>query len=138
HVSRCLPCRRFMVVTVSSGIGSKIFDAGNARGVIDDLPYAGEIGHAKADESDDAPACDCGGKGHLGAIASGRGILRYAKRVAAIDPAFLQSMCAGHFGATPGSLTNEDHLVPAAQLGDPWALNVVRHCTAPLARVLLE
>src|SRR5438067_1481112 len=48
HVVRRIRAKRFMVVTVSSGIGSKIFDHHNSRGVIDDVAYAGEIGHTKA------------------------------------------------------------------------------------------
>ncbi len=64
--------RRFAVVTVSSGIGSKIFDRCHASGVLDQPPYAGEIGHVVVDDGPDAPTCDCSGKGHLGAIASAR------------------------------------------------------------------
>jgi predicted NBD/HSP70 family sugar kinase len=129
--------RRFMVVTVSSGIGSKIFDRCHPKGVLDDVVYAGEIGHLVVDESPSAPECDCGGKGHLGAIASGRGIERRARRLAQSTPSFVQSACAAQFGATPETLNNEEHLVPAARLGDCWALGVVRQCTEPLARVLL-
>src|SRR5262245_59849625 len=55
HLSRCIETRRFVVVTVSSGIGSKIFDRDHYRGVIDEVAYAGEIGHAKVDESSEAP-----------------------------------------------------------------------------------
>jgi predicted NBD/HSP70 family sugar kinase len=137
HISKRIAAKRFMVVTVSSGIGSKIFDRDHPRGVIDDVAYAGEIGHAKIDEKPDAPLCDCGGRGHVGAIASGRGILGFAKRAAGVDPGFRDSLCVTKFAATPNSLTNEDHLVPALQLGDKWAADIVRECTAALARVLL-
>jgi predicted NBD/HSP70 family sugar kinase len=138
HVSRCVDARRFAVVTVSSGIGSKIFDRDHFRGVIDEVAYAGEIGHAKVDESSGAPLCDCGGRGHLGAISSGRGILRFARQTARSDPSFRTSLCVGKFQATADSLTNEEHLVPAAKAGDDWALRVVRECTAPLARLLMH
>jgi len=121
HLSRHVHANRFMVVTVSSGIGSKIFDRHCASGVIDDVPYAGEIGHVKVDETHDAPVCNCGGKGHLGAIASARGIEAFARRVMN-NPA----------------LTNETHIVPAARAGQAWAIDVIRERTAYLARVLLQ
>ena len=77
---------RAMVVTVSSGIGSKVFDRSSSLRVIDDRPYAGEIGHVVVDISPDALVCDCGRRGHLGAIASGRGVERLARRIATQKP----------------------------------------------------
>ena len=137
HFGETIPADRFLVVTVSSGVGSKVFDRRHARQVLDDAPYAGEIGHLVVDESDAAPLCECGGKGHLGAIASGRGVEKYARRKAcAGDAQFRLSSCA-RMCAKPEMLANETHIVPAALAGDPWALAVVRHCTQPLARTLL-
>jgi len=128
---------RFVVVTVSSGIGSKIYDRSRSPAVMGDAPYAGEIGHLVVDDAADAPTCDCGARGHLSAVASGRGIERAARRVALSDPeAFGNSLCARELGATPERLTNEEHLVPAAVQTDAWALGVVRSCTIPLARAL--
>jgi predicted NBD/HSP70 family sugar kinase len=130
---------RFMVITISSGIGSKIFDRSHSAGVIDSPAWAGEIGHMVVDDSPDAPLCDCGGVGHLGAIASGRGVERAARRYACDDPgAFARSACVTKFGATPHSLNNEEHIVPSARSGDPWSLEVVRYTTKPLARVILS
>nr|VFJ58000.1 MAG: glucokinase [Candidatus Kentron sp. FM]VFJ76586.1 MAG: glucokinase [Candidatus Kentron sp. FM]VFK21379.1 MAG: glucokinase [Candidatus Kentron sp. FM] len=126
-----------MVVTVSSGVGGKIFDRAHPAGVLDDPFYAGEIGHLVVDDSIDAPICDCGVQGHLGAIASGRGIEREAARRAIADPgAFGKSLCVTRLGATPENLTNEEHIVPAARAGDAWALDVVRDCSRPLAKIL--
>ena len=118
QVSTTLAAKRFMVVTVSSGIGSKIFDRSSSQGVLDDVPYAGEIGHLTVDEAPDAPRCDCGGSGHLGAIASGRGIERQARRLAQSDPAFRQSVCALQLGGIPETLNNEEHLVPGDGIVD--------------------
>jgi predicted NBD/HSP70 family sugar kinase len=137
YFSTKLAVDRFLVVTVSSGIGSKLFDRQSRQKVIDSVPYAGEIGHAVVDESPGAPICDCGGKGHLGAISSGRGIERVARLRAQHDPAgFSRSACVSRFGASASHLTNEDHLVPAAQLQDEWALTIVRECSRPLAKML--
>jgi C7-cyclitol 7-kinase len=138
HISRLVDFNRFMVITVSSGIGSKIFDRHHQRGVLDDVVYAGEIGHAKVDFTAGAVPCDCGGGGHLGAVSSGRGVERFARRRAGQDPRrFEASACARRFDATADTLNNEDHLVPAALLGDAWAVDVIRECTRPLARALV-
>ncbi len=137
HFSRKLAVGRFMVVTVSSGIGSKIFDRQHPECVFDAAAYAGEIGHLVVDESPCAPKCDCGEMGHLGAIASGRGIERTARsRAEENKAAFELSACARVFQATPATLANEQHLVPAAKAGDEWALTLIRESTRPLARVL--
>lgn len=137
YVGTQTDANRFMVVTVSSGIGSKIYDRSQSPAVLDQIPYAGEIGHLVVNDAADAPVCDCGGRGHLGAIASGRGIERAACRTALRDPEeFGRSLCAREFGAQAGRLTNEDHLVPAAVQGDEWALGIIRSCTVPLARAL--
>jgi glucokinase len=138
YLSTKTTARRFLAVTVSSGIGSKMFDRGHPGGVIDDPAYAGEIGHVVVDDRDDAAPCGCGGRGHLGVISSGRGTERQARETAARDPrSFARSACATRFGASPATLSNEEHLAPAVRAGDPWALAVVRSAAAPLARVLV-
>jgi glucokinase len=111
-----LPARRFGVVTVSSGIGFKVFDRHADPCVNDD---AGEIGHLVIDDAPGAPLCECGGRGHLGAIASGRGIERAARDWARCD-----------------RLTNEEHIVPAFRAGAGWATAIVDAATQPLAHVL--
>jgi len=129
---------RLMVVTVSSGIGSKVCFRNSGNFILFDKgPYAGEIGHLIVDESKDAPVCDCGGVGHLGAISSGRGIECLARWHAAADShAFSQSLCHTKFGATAETLNNEEHLVPAVRAGDFWSLHVLEEGTRHLAVVL--
>jgi len=129
-------CERFLVVTVSSGIGSKLYDRARSHRVFDDEPFAGELGHVTVDFTPNAPACDCGGRGHLGAISSGRGIERLARRTAAGDPkSFARSLCAQLAGA--GDLiSNEAHIVPAARAGDQWVLEVIERASEPLATML--
>jgi glucokinase len=128
---------RFMVVTVSSGIGSKVVVPGLAAPVIDVPLYAGEIGHVRVDFRDDAPVCDCGRIGHLGAIASGRGIERSARERALAEPAaFAHSLCAQWMRGDANALTNEAHVVPAVRADDAWATAVVVECTRPLGQLL--
>jgi predicted NBD/HSP70 family sugar kinase len=128
--------RRFLVVTISSGIGSKLFDRNHPARVLDDPPYAGEIGHFVVDESADAPVCDCGGRGHLGGIASGRGIERAARRQAELDPERFSRSVAAQL-ARGSALDNEAHIVPAAAAGDEWTWSVIERCTRPLGRAIL-
>jgi predicted NBD/HSP70 family sugar kinase len=138
RIAEMTEARRFLVVTVSSGIGSKMFVSGPNPRVIDHLAYAGEIGHVVVDDSPSAPICDCGARGHLGAIASGRGFERHARHAAQRNARdFQNSKLVQEFGATPQTITNEEHLVPAILAGDPWAIEVLMMCTRPLARVLL-
>ncbi len=138
HISRTITSDRFLVVTVSSGIGSKLFDRRHPHPVFDNVPFAGEIGHVKVDASDNAPSCDCGGRGHLAAFSSGRGIERFARLRANTEKNhFERSLCVTRYNAAAETLTNEAHIVPAALLHDEWTLEVIRQCTGPLARVLL-
>jgi len=137
HLAKSTPVDRFMVVTVSSGIGNKVFDRRHPLRVLDDASYGGEIGHCIVDRSIDAPRCDCGERGHLGAIASGRGTLRLARaRAVAHDDSFSRSLCVRQFGASALTLTNEDHLVPAIRMDDAWAISCMRDAMTPLADVI--
>jgi C7-cyclitol 7-kinase len=138
RIAETTEARRFLVVTVSSGIGSKMFESWPNGRVVDHLPYAGEIGHVVVDDGPSAPVCDCGARGHLGAIASGRGIERHARQTAKKNELYFKdSSLVRKFGATLDTITNEEHLVPAILGGDEWALEVLTTCTRPLARVLL-
>jgi C7-cyclitol 7-kinase len=121
----------FCLFTVSSGIGSKVFRHGEV--LIDDAGYGGELGHWRVDPSPDAPPCDCGGQGHLGAIASGRGVLAAARRTAGARPAaFAASALAEPCGGRPDGITNEA-LAAAIRLGDGFSVDVLRGALAPLA-----
>jgi predicted NBD/HSP70 family sugar kinase len=138
HLARQTSWERFIVITISSGIGSKICDRTSGRfKLFDKGSYAGEIGHVVVDQSPSAALCDCGGKGHLGAIASGRGIELLARRQAIVDPsAFARSLCHLEFGASAEILSNEEHLVPSIRRKDDWALNVLEQACRPLSQVL--
>ncbi|HEX3370425.1 MAG TPA: ROK family protein [Candidatus Cybelea sp.] len=136
YLSQRVDAERFFVVTVSSGIGGKLYDRRHPDRILD-TGFAGEIGHIVVDTSPGAPECDCGGRGHLGAISSGRGTQRLARRMARAEPAaFASSRIARQDGAAPDEITNEEHLIPAALEGDAWALCVIRVAAQPLARVL--
>lgn len=130
--------RRFCVVTVSSGIGNKVFDRDHPEGVLlAPDGYGGEIGHVTVDASPDAPRCDCGGRGHLGAIASGRGLERLARRRACLaGDRYPESPVLSAVAGDHDAITNEEHLVPAIRAGDPFAVSLLEEATRPLVRCL--
>lgn len=103
--------RRICVLTVSSGIGNKVYDILLGEVLLDKDGLAGEMGHTVVDFSKDAPLCECGGKGHLGAIASGRAA----------------EALAGKSGV---------EIARAAKDGDPTALEILDKVTFPLAQAM--
>jgi len=124
------PSEDFCIVTVSSGIGLKVFVGG--RPVLGPAGRGGEIGHVRVDFSTDPPVCDCGGPGHLGAISSGRGALLAAWRSAEADrDDFANSLLAG-----TGKALDNPTLVSAFHHGDDWACRLIRRTTHPLGQML--
>jgi glucokinase len=128
------PTEDFCIVTVSSGIGLKVFVAGQP--VVGAAGRGGEIGHVRVDFSPTAPVCDCGGQGHLGAVASGRGALQTARRLAQRgSEAFSRSLLGQRL---QGDLNGVDTqaLVAAFRSGDPWACDLIREVARPLSQAL--
>jgi glucokinase len=105
----------FCIVTVSSGIGNKVFAGG--RPLLGKAGAGGELGHLRVDDSPDAPLCECGGRGHLGAVASGRGVLDRAR-------------------AIRGALLTSQELAFAFRHGEVWATSVIERGAAPLGWAL--
>ena len=62
--------RNFALFTLGSGVGLKVFIDGAPQ--VGPHGQGGELTHMVFDPSPSAPLCDCGGRGHLGALASGR------------------------------------------------------------------
>lgn len=67
----------FALFTLGSGVGLKVFINGQPQ--VGASGYGGELTHMVFDPSPNAPLCDCGGRGHLGALASGRAWQRFAQ-----------------------------------------------------------
>jgi glucokinase len=110
----------FAILTVGSGVGHKVFVAGMP--MVGPTGRGGELGHLLIDRSDSAPRCDCGGKGHLGAVASGRAIVGAVHAIWSAQ------------GRTPSAPTDDRgaEVVAALHDGDP----VVRALVAERARIL--
>lgn len=124
----------FCLITVSSGIGNKVLYDGKV--LVNRYGYGGEIGHLRVDHSDDAPLCDCGGRGHLGALGSGRGAVETAKRHARADPAGYAASLL--HAASGGQIERIDavQIVAAVKGGDEFAWRCVRHGIGHLARAV--
>lgn len=111
--------RDFGVLTLGSGVGGKLFIDG--KPLLGRLGFGGEIGHWRVPGAP-LTACDCGGRGHLSGLSSGRGSLRLAQWRAGEDPgAFQASAAAAACGGDAARLTPEQ-LVQAFHAGDPWAV----------------
>jgi glucokinase len=122
------------VVTVSSGIGHKVFIGGEPA--LGPSARGGEIGHLRVDHSAEAPPCDCGGHGHLASVASGRGVLRRARREAAAGTAAARaSRLWPAIAADPSALDNP-LLVRAFHEGDAWACGLIDDAARELGRML--
>jgi len=124
----------FGVITISSGIGSKIFAAGqillNAQGL------GGELGHQRVVTGDDALPCDCGGRGHLGAITSGRGAERLAQAWATRHPERFRASALWKASEGEASRITSHALVAAIHQADGLAMDVLRFGQAHLASCL--
>lgn len=122
----------FAVITVSSGIGGKIYDVKNRIVVLDKRSIGGEMGHVKMDFSTDAPLCDCGGRGHLGAIASGRAVEKLAINLAKKHPKKYKMSLLYKLTSNPNSINNS-LLIQAIKKNDKFSIEVLDMSTFPLA-----
>lgn len=119
----------FCLVTVSSGIGNKVFLDG--RPVLGQAHRGGEIGHWRVDGTANAPLCECGERGHLGAISSGRSVAQHVLAVEREQPELVRR---GHAGRR-GKDLNAD-IARAFRAGDPFAQAVVRRGAQALGSAL--
>ena len=106
----------FCVVTVSSGIGCKVFMDGHP--VVGPNGRGGELGHLRVDFDPGANVCECGGRGHLGAVASGRGALQTARRLG--------------FGAGAIEYDSAEALVAGFDAEEPYACEIVAGAASAL------
>lgn len=119
------------VITVSSGVGNKVFWQGEV--LLNEKGLGGEIGHLPVGAGYEEFVCDCGGSGHLGAVASGRGAQACARRLRETRPdLFRASMLRD-----TETITTHD-LVRGIERGDAFAEEVLRMSIRPLVRAILS
>ncbi|MCP3980431.1 MAG: ROK family protein [bacterium] len=122
------------VLTVSSGIGHKVFLAG--RPVVGSGGRGGELGHWRVDPSEEAPLCDCGGRGHLGAVSSGRAAAGQVRALAARDPEAFRSSRLASAAASGVERISNDAIVGAFRDGDAFTVRVIERMARPIGRAL--
>jgi glucokinase len=137
HEPRYRSFRRFGVLTVSTGLGLKIYDRDQNDCLISPTGLGGEIGHLPLGGWGEGFSCSCGKKGHINGISSGRGA-----------PALIRFLAKKH-----PLLFHRSSLRRMATLESaPFAENAIRclrehpqedfskmfldHATAPLANLL--
>jgi glucokinase len=121
------------VVTVGSGIGHKIFLDG--RPLVGPHGWGGEIGHLRVDVAPDAAPCECGGQGHVGALASGRGTVSAIQRLARADQRGFRGSALGAAVGDAGDVDGEA-VAAAFRDGDRWVQDAVRTSAAHLGHAL--
>lgn len=131
---------RILFVTVSTGIGSRLYDFARGGVPVDPIHgIQGEIGHlpveARFRGTNLSFICDCGGADHLNAYASGRGLLKVLRALTNLAPDELA------VSGMPYAREADDDVVLGAfssgvSAGDGLAREVLNTITRPLAQIL--
>lgn len=124
----------FCLITVSSGIGNKVFWGHDV--LVDEDGHGGELGHWHVDATEPPLRCDCGEYGHLGAVASGRGVVALAELLAQRHAKrFVASVLHELSGGRPGAITSVD-LAAAVRSEDSFAIHILQQALRSLASAL--
>lgn len=123
----------FCLVTVSTGIGNKIFIDGVPQ--LGSTGAGGEIGHIKVLFAEDAPICGCGKRGHLQAISSGHGTLEFVRTAADKQKDQFNKSLLAQLATSPDHISNQ-MIAEAYRAEDPFVTKQVNHCSQPLATIL--
>lgn len=131
-----------MLITVSSGIGSRLYDH-RTRHIPYDLDYGvqGEIGHLVCSFELEGRRvnrlCECGGWNHVNAFASGRGIAETLRELPLLAPSYSDIIC----GSTVSwSEASEEYRLKmfheALQRSNNSATALLDAFVTPLSRIL--
>lgn len=119
----------FCIITVSSGIGCKVF--WKKQVLLNNKGLGGEIGHQYYQSTFNNLVCDCGDEGHIGAMSSGRGIERMARLLSQVEtklptnPLLHQAKNFSTFD-----------IVQALERNEEFAEHVLRECIRPIATAI--
>ncbi|WDE11118.1 ROK family protein [Thalassomonas haliotis] len=113
----------FCLFTISSGVGNKVFSGGKV--LLNDQGQGGELGHCQLAFDEYALRCDCGGYGHLGALASGRGIEQLGRHMASKAPAQFSSSALARLCGGDIDRIDTRKLVSALHQGDEFCHQVL-------------
>jgi len=143
--------RSFELITVSTSVGNKIVIDGRLQ--LGPEGLEGELGHLLAclpTRYAEAVAIDCScgtGLNHIGAIASGRGIVEVAKQLSlgALSSSYATSLLRSSAGPDSNDPDSDDpdseqltaaDISAACEQGDVFAQCVIDICTYPLAHAI--
>jgi predicted NBD/HSP70 family sugar kinase len=118
--------RTFCIITVSSGIGNKIFL--NGQVLTGERAIGGEIGHWYCGDVYRDFICDCGGRGHLGGVSSGRGIEKIAEK--------LKERFAGSSPIASLKQITATDIIDGLKKGDALAQEALSISVVPLANAI--
>lgn len=128
----------FCLITVSSGIGNKIYSNGNV--LIDENGLTGEIGHYQVDLDNVSIECSCGyGINHVGMISSGRGIELIGKLFSEKNSKYRSFYMNSQLAKETNYQANEITSLAIARSvanNDPYCKFIIDFCTKPLADVI--
>ncbi|MFJ4195049.1 ROK family protein [Pseudomonas sp. NPDC089534] len=131
--------RKIMLITVSSGVACRTIDLRSGRIAVDDVGLQGEIGHLPvtlADSSGGALSltCDCGGRNHLVAFSSGRGMKKLHDALAISQPSRWSSSAMARLMEV--GCGHEEALRMALERHDEYAEHLLHLATRPIADVV--
>jgi 2-epi-5-epi-valiolone 7-kinase len=136
------PFRKTLLITVSSGIGARLYDHRSRRVPLDEIHgLQGEIGHLVFPFELEGRLlrrqCECGGWNHMNAFASGRGIAHTLRELPDLTEGY-----GGLFGDSPQSWRNAEDAYrleafqTQLQSGNELAGSLLEAFVTPLARAL--
>jgi len=116
----------FCLITVSSGIGNKIF--WNREVLLNEKGFGGEMGHVSCDDEYSRIPCDCGDYGHIASVSSGRGIERIAEHISNKYSELYQSSYLKNTKFTTYEIIN------GIKKGDEFSQLLLRESIKPIAK----
>lgn len=120
------------VITISSGVGNKIFDISNRKTILDRMSVGGELGHVQYDLAKNSPKCDCGGKGHISSFCSGRAMERLTIEAAKKEKKSYKKSILRTLVEKPEDINNK-LITQALKMSDKFTLDILDVVTFPMA-----
>jgi glucokinase len=132
--------RKILFVTISSGVACRLLDARTRHIPLDEFGLQGEIGHLPVTLNFEGHTlelqCDCGGRNHLAAFASGRGIAKLFALLAQHKPLLWQKSRLAALHAQ--GIEHNAALRQALKENDPFARTLLLLATQPIANILRD
>jgi glucokinase len=121
----------FCIITISSGVGCKVF--WNREVLLNEKGFGGELGHHYYGLDFKDIDCDCGKKGHVGAVSSGRGVEKLCRYMRDKYP----SMYANSVLSGKDEISTYD-IVRAVNGHDEFAVFVLEESINPIASAISQ